>query len=73
MRRGFLIRSIASHFVEWGVKEFSWHQLFSSDSALFREATAQSTYSVTDAINGGVIRVHKDRARRNCIWQVVGV
>ena len=42
---GFLINSIASHFAEWGVKEFSRHKLFSSDKALFKEVTVLSTVS----------------------------
>ena len=42
---GFLINSIALHFAEWGVKEFSKHQLFSSDKALFKEVTVLSTVS----------------------------
>ena len=42
---GFLINSIASHFAEWGVKEFSRHQLFNSDKALFKEVTVISTVS----------------------------
>ena len=29
----FLIKNIASHFVKWGVKEFSRHQLFNFDKA----------------------------------------
>ena len=41
----FLINSIASHFAEWGVKEFSRHHLFSSDKALFKEATVLSAVS----------------------------
>ena len=41
----FLINSIASHFAEWGVKEFSRHHLFSSDEALFKEATVLSAVS----------------------------
>ena len=57
----YLIKSVASHWAEWGVKEFSWHQLFSSDKALFKEVTALSAVS-PNAINGGVICVHKDRA-----------
>ena len=42
---GFLIRSIASHLAEWGVKEFSWHQPFSSDKALSDEVTLLSAVS----------------------------
>ena len=42
---GFLIKSIASHLAEWGPKEFSRHQLFSSDKALFKEVTLLSTVS----------------------------
>ena len=42
---GFLINSIASHFAEWGVKEFSRHQLFNSEKALFKEVTVLSTVS----------------------------
>ena len=42
---GFLINSIASHFAESGVKEFSRHQLFSSDKALFKEVTVLLTVS----------------------------
>ena len=41
----FLINSIASHFAEWEVKEFSRHHLFSSDKALFKEATVLSAVS----------------------------
>ena len=42
---GFLINSIASHFAASGVKEFSRHQLFSSDKALFKEVTVLLTVS----------------------------
>ena len=40
---GFLIKSIASHLAGWGVSEFSRHQLFSSDKALFSEVTVLLT------------------------------
>ena len=36
---------IASRFAEWGVKEFSRHQLCSSDKALFKDVTVLSTVS----------------------------
>ena len=36
---GFLVKGIASHLAEWGVNEFSRHQLFSSNKALFKEVT----------------------------------
>ena len=42
---GLLVNSIASRFAEWGVKEFSRHQLFSSDKALFKDVTVLSTVS----------------------------
>ena len=39
---GFLINSTASHFAEWGVKEFSRHQLFNSDKTLKSWKSIQS-------------------------------
>ena len=68
---GFLINSIASHFAASGVKEFSRHQLFSSDKALFKEATVLSAVSPMQYIVVSYACIKTELEVSNSTWWVI--